>query len=380
MMRTEPGSPAMVWAFIGSPAAHMMPSQPAVALIKAGPSWSRSSGLRTASKFAASRASTSAGKCRVARTLGLPVVISAILPLQPCRRRSLWYSAGMDITLGCPATRPSPPPCPLITLSFRRPRVQIAVSLAAVGAVLLLALWIRVADAQQQQQPTQPPPQQPQPPDVVLVPHRATYDMKLALARPNSGIAEVSGAMVLETVDSCDGWEVKQRIKLKFLRNDGEEFNTDSSFTSYETKDGLGLRFSVRNIQDDEVEEELRGQADLEASGGKGRASFTLPEVRSFELPAGTLFPTTHLALIIRHARDGDKSASYSVFDGARLDGAFQVNAVISRSTPATGAPPVRGDVDLLRNGIARSMLLDYGDFAVDARLVQLQALPRPRC
>ena len=309
----------------------------------------------------------------------------------------------MDITLGCPATRPSPPPCPLTTLSFRRPRVQIAVSLAAISAVLLLALWIRGADAQQQQV------QQPQ--DVVLVPHRATYDMKLAVARPNSGISAVSGAMVLETVDSCDGWEVKQRIKLKFLRNDGEEFDTDSSFSSYETKDGLGLRFSVRNIQDDEVEEELRGQADLTAPGGKGRAAFTLPEVRSFELPAGTLFPTTHLALIIRHARDGDKSASYSVFDGARLDGAFQVNAVISRSTRTTG-PPVRGDVGLLRNqpswnvrlaffaagdqgsanpeyelaldllgnGIARSMLLDYGDFAVDARLVQLQALPRPRC
>src|SRR5712691_4581633 len=180
-MRIEAGKPAMVWAFRGSPAAHMMPSQPAAALIRLGPSCSRSSGLSTASKFAASRVSTSGGKCRVARTLGLPVVISAILPVQPCRRRSLWYSAGMDITLGRPATRPSPPPCPLITLSFRRPRVQIAVSLAAVGAVLLLALWIRVADAQQQQQqqPTQPPPQQQQPPDVVLVPHRATYDMKL---------------------------------------------------------------------------------------------------------------------------------------------------------------------------------------------------------
>lgn len=264
--------------------------------------------------------------------------------------------------------------------------------------MLLPALWISVADAQQQR-------------DVVLVPHRATYDMKLAVARPNSGIVEVSGRMVLETVDSCDGWEVKQRIKLQFLRNDGEEFDTDSSFTSYESKDGLGLRFSVRNIQDDEVEEELRGRADLEGLGGKGRASFTLPEVRSFELPAGTLFPTTHLALIIRHARDGDKSASYSVFDGARLDGAFQVNAVIARAPRAAG-PPVRGDtalmrnqpswsvrlaffaagdqgsanpeyelaLDLLANGIARSMLLDYGDFAVDARLVQLQALPRPRC
>lgn len=244
------------------------------------------------------------------------------------------------------------------------------------------------------------------------MPHRATYDMKLSVARPNSGIVEVNGRMVLEMVDSCDGWEVKQRIKLKFLRNDGEEFDTDSSFTSYESKDGLALRFSVRNIQDDEVEEELRGHADLEAPGGKGKASFTLPEVRSFELPAGTLFPTTHLALLIKHARDGDQSASYSVFDGARLDGAFQVNAVIGRPPRTVGAPPVRGDtgllrnqpswgvrlaffaagdqgsanpeyelaLDLLANGISRSMLLDYGDFAVDARLVQLQALPRPRC
>jgi hypothetical protein len=292
----------------------------------------------------------------------------------------------------------------LNTLSFRRSRVQIAAPIAAVCAVLLLGLWIRVADAQQQQLAQQ---QQ----DVVLVPHRATYDMKLSVARPNSGIIEVSGRMVLEMVDSCEAWEVKQRIKLKFLRNDGEEFDTDSSFTSYETKDGLGLRFSVRNIQDQEVEEELRGHADLEATGGKGRASFSLPEVRSFELPAGTLFPTTHLALIIRHARDGDKSVSYSVFDGARLDGAFTVNAVIGKPPRGAGAPVVRGDVgllrqqswgvrlaffaagdqgtanpeyelalDLLANGIARSMLLDYGDFAVDARLVQIQALPRPRC
>lgn len=267
----------------------------------------------------------------------------------------------------------------------------------------MLALWIRVADAQQQQ-PLQTA-------ELPLAPHRATYDMKLAVARPNSGIVDVSGRMVLETVEACEGWEIKQRIQLRFLRSEGDEFVTDSSFTSYETKDGLALRFSVRNIQDQEIEEELRGNADLELLGGKGRANFTLPEVRSFDLPAGTLFPTTHLSLVLRHARDGDKSASYSVFDGARLDGAFLVNAVISRAPRQTGAPVVRGDValmrnqpswsvrfaffaandqgahpeyelalDLLGNGVTRSMLLDYGDFAVDARLVQLQALPRPRC
>ena len=248
--------------------------------------------------------------------------------------------------------------------------------------------------------------------EVVLVPHRATYDMKLSVARSNSGIVEVSGQMMIETVDSCEGWEIKQRIKLTFLRNDGEEFETDSSFTSYETKDGLELRFSVRNTHNAEVEEELRGQADLDGLGGKGRASFSLPEARDFELPAGTLFPTTHLARVIKLAREGEKSVSYKVFDGARLDGAFNVNAVMGRPPrPVAGAPPMRGDLglmrgqqawgvrfaffasddlgaqpeyelalDLLANGIARAMLLDYGDFAVDARLIQLQALPRPKC
>ena len=43
----------------------------------------------------------------------------------------------------------------------------------------------------------------------MLLPHRATYDMKLSVARANSGIVEVNGNMVLETVDSCDGWEIK---------------------------------------------------------------------------------------------------------------------------------------------------------------------------
>jgi hypothetical protein len=288
----------------------------------------------------------------------------------------------------------------LTKYSFRRSRVRTAVTFTAVCATILLVLWIsETADAQQQQ-------------DVVLVPHRATYEMKLSVARPNSGIVEVNGNMVLETVEACDGWEVKQRIKLTFLRNDGEEFVTDSNFSSYETKDGLELRFSVRNAQNDEIEEELRGKADLESRGGKGRASFTLPENRSFELPAGTLFPTTHLRLIIEHARAGEQSVSYKVFDGARLDGAFQVNAVIGRTSRSRqGTPPVRGDVSLLRNqpawsvrfaffangdqgaqpeyelaldllgnGIARSMLLDYGDFAVDAHLVQIQAVPRPKC
>ena len=75
-------------------------------------------------------------------------------------------------------------------------------------------------------------------------PHRATYDMKL-VARPNSGIVEVSGRMVLETVGI--DWEVKQRIaQVPAQRQRGVQHRSEL-LTSYETKDGLG--FAVQRPQ-----------------------------------------------------------------------------------------------------------------------------------
>lgn len=244
-----------------------------------------------------------------------------------------------------------------------------------------------------------------------LVPHRATYEMRLSPGRRSVGVVDVRGVMVMESVDACEAWETKQRIRLTFLRPDTEEFITDSAFTSFETKDGTSLQFSVRNTQNGEVEEELRGQAEI-FKNGTGRANFTLPDQRSFELPAGTTFPMSHLSQLIEHAKLGQKVVAYNVFDGARLDGAFKVNAFIGRAArPAAGTPVPQGDVALLRNqaawsvrlaffpadaqggqpeyevsmellanGIARAMVLDYGDFALDAQLRHIEALPRPKC
>jgi hypothetical protein len=243
-----------------------------------------------------------------------------------------------------------------------------------------------------------------------LVPHRATYEMRLSPGRRAMGVIDVRGLMVMESVDACDAWETKQRIRLTFLRPDTEEFVTDSSFTSFEAKDGSSLQFSVRNTQNGEVEEELRGQAEV-GKDGTGKATFTLPEQRHFDLPAGTTFPMAHLSQLIEHARLGEKVVAYNVFDGARLDGAFKVNAVIGKAARPVAGPAPRGDVallrnqqawsvrlaffpaddqagqpeyevsmDLLANGIARSMLLDYGDFALDARLQRIEMLPRPKC
>ncbi|MGE3647087.1 MAG: DUF1849 family protein, partial [Reyranellaceae bacterium] len=243
-----------------------------------------------------------------------------------------------------------------------------------------------------------------------LAAHRAVYEMRLSTANRSSGVVDVRGTMILETVDACEAWETKQRIQLKFLRTDSDEFSTDSTFASLESKDGTTLLFSVRNAQNGELEDELRGAASL-SPDGTGKTRFTLPEEREFPLPQGTIFPLHHLSRLIDDARAGEKVKSYSLFDGARLDGAFKVNAVIGPSPRRALSPPPRGDVALLRNqqawsvrlaffaandqegqpeyevsmdlqanGVARSMVLDYGDLAINARLLRIEALPRPGC
>lgn len=242
-----------------------------------------------------------------------------------------------------------------------------------------------------------------------LAAHRAVYEMRLGTAKRSSGVVDVRGTMILETVDACEAWETKQRIQLKFLRTDGDEFTTDSTFASLESKDGTTLQFSVRNAQNGELEDELRGVAN-QAPDGTGKARFTLPEDREFALPPGTIFPLRHLAQLVDDAQAGETVKSYSLFDGARLDGAFKVNAVIAPVSRRQASTP-RGDLSLLRNqqawsvrlafyaandqegqpeyevsmelqanGIARSMVLDYGDLSINARLQRIEALPRPKC
>jgi hypothetical protein len=241
-----------------------------------------------------------------------------------------------------------------------------------------------------------------------LLPHRAIYDMRLGAAKRGSTILDVRGAMVIETGESCEGWEVNQRMRLTYSRSDAEEVESDTSYASFESKDGLNYRFTVRNIEDGTPDEQLRGTATFENSRGDGRAVFNEPEKKEFSLPKGTLFPTAHTAALIDRAKAGDYGLFRPVFDGGRLEGAFDVNAVITGNEPkvttdvkhallqnqklwqvhlaffptAKGAdqPEYEMTVELLANGVARAITLDYGDFTVQGRLASIEDLPRPKC
>lgn len=250
---------------------------------------------------------------------------------------------------------------------------------------------------------------------VQLTSHRAVYAMTLGTARAGSSTVDAQGAMYLEWAESCDGWTVSQRVRLTLYATQGGEVDTDSNFSSWESRDGLKYRFTVRNLRNGKVSEEFRGDARLDGPGHSGTASFTTPPGVTFDLPKGALFPTEHMAELIAAAQKGATRLSRVIFDGANLDGPLEVNAIIgSPIHPVSGggvATGVSGDgqslmnrpswrirmaffptqsqqaepdyeveVRLFDNGIANYFLLDYGDFTVNATLEKIEALPKPKC
>lgn len=244
-------------------------------------------------------------------------------------------------------------------------------------------------------------------PPVDVAPHRAIYNLELGTTEQRGDVAGAQGAMVLEWAESCEGWEIQQRIRLRLLTKRDRDIDIDSSFTSSESKDGLSYRFSSRMQRNGVVEEDLRGKASLKGLGKAGEAIFSRPEERRVALPKGAMFPTAHILKLIDTARRGEKLLWRVVFDGATEEGPYELNALIGDVIRADAAPittplgdmpfwrirlayfPVGSteampdwelSVSLQENGVARDMVLDYGDFTVDAVLESIDPLPKPDC
>lgn len=241
-----------------------------------------------------------------------------------------------------------------------------------------------------------------------LVSHRAFYVLSLHSADSRSGIVGAPGAMVIEWVDACEGWSSSQRLTLFLQESSGHEIETDIRFASWESKDGLYYRFNVRSLRAGQLFEKIGGSAELPAPGMKGAADFTSPEAKTVVLPKGTLFPTTHLIGLIEAAEKGEKIFSRVVFDGATEDGLFDVNAVIGKPVPleepirtldssldrdywpirlaffnvtaGSMLPDYESTIFIADNGVTRELLLDYGEFIIQAILHQIKILPKEPC
>lgn len=241
-----------------------------------------------------------------------------------------------------------------------------------------------------------------------IAPHRALYTMSLGTTRNDSGVIDARGTMDYEWGETCDGWTIEQRYRLKMRYAESQDVDIVSSFITWESKDGLRYRFNQKQTRNGELDQEIRGEARLDGPGKGGIAEFEKPQPQTLQLAPGVLFPSAHTILLIDAARAGENFLSRLVFDGATDDNAVQVSAAIGvKVTPdpvATSLSPLlerpgwrvrlaffpadanaeKPDYELgmrlLDNGVSQDMLIDYGDYAIRAKLDDIEPLSKPNC
>ena len=241
-----------------------------------------------------------------------------------------------------------------------------------------------------------------------IVPHRALYSMTLGSARSDSGVVDARGTMDYEWGETCDGWTIEQRYRLKMRYAETPDVDIVSSFVTWESKDGLRYRFNQKQLRNGELDQDIHGGAKLDAPGKGGSVEFIKPKPQTLKLEPGVLFPSAHTIVLIDKAHEGENFLSRQVFDGATDENAVQVSAAIGVKVTADPAAvklspllqrpgwrvrlaffPVDASVEkpdyelgmrLLDNGVSQDMLIDYGEYSIRAELDDIEPLGKPNC
>ncbi|TYR33801.1 cell envelope integrity EipB family protein [Mesorhizobium microcysteis] len=246
-----------------------------------------------------------------------------------------------------------------------------------------------------------------------LVPHRAVYDLALEQAFDRSGITGISGRMVYEFNGSaCDGYTVTFRFVTQIETADSARM-TDQQTTTYEDGDGESFSFVTRSFIDEALQKELKGTARLSAGGNPAATvvSIEKPETQELQLEA-TQFPTQHLLELIRKAEEGDSFYETTLFDGSEdANKVMTTTVIIGKEAPVPAndpeaeaiaplsddafwpvdiayfdmesdegeeLPTYRISFKLHENGVTRDLVMDYGDFSMTGRLVDLSLFDAP--
>lgn len=244
--------------------------------------------------------------------------------------------------------------------------------------------------------------------EIRVAPHRAAYTLELKRTGRDSSITDAVGGMIYSWGETCDGWTVDQRFILTVTQGDGNALKLTAISSTWESKDGRRFRFNIKRERNDAEIQKIRGSARIEP-GADGLATYELPEPKEIVLPKGTVFPTMHTLRLMQAAVAGERTNRQLVFDGSEVEPPAPVSAFILPQRPpeppnkALSAPlgpgPVRlynlafypaGSaspepdfemaIEMQDNGVAPSLALDYGEYAVRGTLVKIEPLEKPDC
>jgi hypothetical protein len=247
-----------------------------------------------------------------------------------------------------------------------------------------------------------------------LVSHRAAYELSLVdPASPGPSSAQIpvaaTGLIAYEFRGSaCEGYTSNFRQMTQMERSEGDPLSLDVSAMSFEDADGKSMRFQV-DTKGVQAAPPVEGTATRTADDDM-RVQLTKPAPKAIDFGHDVLFPTQHIERLIDAAKNGGGAIQARVYDGsdtgakiyatmavvgkeaskpsddaqtaAELKGVRRWPVVVSYFDEASkdSSPEYTLSFDLYENGVSGTLKLDYGTFALRARLRKLEILPTSAC
>jgi len=245
---------------------------------------------------------------------------------------------------------------------------------------------------------------------IVLVPHRAVYDLNLGQTRDNAQVASVRGRILYDfDGNACEGYTLEFRQLSELDTGEGKVSTSDLRSTTWEGGDARRFKFTSENFVDHNLVDAVDGNAEHGAT--TTAVDLVKPEHKMLDIDAAVVFPTEHMVRVIAAARTGKNILEFPVYDGSETgDKVYDTLTIIGRKLSAddrkhddaaAGAaklasvprwpvtisyfekgkgqkssertPVYSIGFELYENGISRSLSLDYNDFVVGGKLTSLE-------
>jgi hypothetical protein len=243
--------------------------------------------------------------------------------------------------------------------------------------------------------------------EIALAPHRAIYDLKLSQLRGKRSLEGVRGRIVYDFSGSaCEGYGLQFRQVTELDNGEGKTAVSDLRSTTWEDGAARAFHFNSQNFLNDELVESVDGEADRRPDGVGVR--LRKPTDKHFD--AGQVaFPTEQMRKILEAAHATKSLLDLAVYDASENgEKVYQSLSLIGHKIPPEESKPVDAaggqnalarldrwpvtisyfdksqkngeqtpvyaiSFELYDNGIARALVLDYGDFAVSGEMTSLQ-------
>ena len=253
--------------------------------------------------------------------------------------------------------------------------------------------------------------------DILLAPHRATYEMMLVTTRGGTGVTAVSGRMVYELTGSvCEGYTQNMRFVTQMTNQGGTTTVTDLRSSSWEEGSGRRFRFNSSQFRDEKPTEATAGDAARANTADDIKVELTKPAKKGLSLSARVYFPIQHSIALLQAAKEGKTSFRADLYDGSEKgEKVYDTVSVIGRHRPvgANRQLPVVKNVEALdgleawpvsigyfepgsdhtdavpvyelsflffENGVSRKLFIDYGEFSMRGELKEIVFHPPSKC